>query len=411
VTQLSGRVYHRVSVPAGGEYSVVTASVTWEANGTAFDIDRHSTAGGGEEVVGLALQHGLDLTGPQLQVSVAEGNSATVTLTPDGSTAGSPVIGAITAAQLGSPWLAANAALDLKLGLPLGFLATVVASPSANSTAQATAAPTDEATIPAESPSDGASAGATTKAGPTPTPLGYLGKLTALENGDGTYTLKWPVYYGSGFQYYKVTYCAWGCVPSYPASDLLAAISDRQQNSWTGPLAAGDYAFRVQVVDAASGNVIRASSTVLRLVVVDPTTPPPTVSLGDLTWILNGDGTYSFGWNPYTGGQPFSYYKLVFEYTSSGQNPDYTAGSPYWAVPGTGDTTVALTPGAGGFSPGDYMVRIQAIGYPGGSAYVYGQTTVLHFVLPASPTPSPTPSPTVCPAAVGPSVVSACPSP
>jgi hypothetical protein len=408
VTQLGGRVYHRVSVPAGGEYSVVTASVTWEAKGTAFDLDRHATAGGGEEVVGLALQHGLDLAGPQLKVSLAEGNSATVTLLPDGSTGGSPAVGAITAAQLGSPWLAANAALDLKLGLPLGLLATVVASPSASSTARATAEPTDEATAPAESPSDGASASASATAKAAPTPLGYLGKLTAVNNGNGTYTLRWPVYSGSGFQYYKVTYCAWSCTPSYPASDMLAAITARDENTWTGALSGGDYAFRVQVVDLSSGDtVIRASSTVLHLVVVDASTPPPTVSLGDLTWVLNGDGSYSFWWNPYTGGRPFSYYKLVFELTSSGRTPDYTNGSPYWAVPGTGDTTVALDPGTGGFQPGDYLVRIQAIGYPNGSAYAYGETTVLHFVLPAPATPSPS----VCPAVVGPGVVGGCPSP
>jgi hypothetical protein len=417
VSQLAGRVYHRVNVPAGGEYSVVTASVTWEAHGTAFDLDRHSTAGGGEQVVGLALQHKLDLTGPKLEVGVAEGNSATVTLRPDGSTAGAPAIAGITAAQLAGPWLASNAALDARLGLPLGLLAAVVvASP--------TPTPTAASETPVETvshPTDGATAGltdspsarVTAKPQPTATPLGYLGKLQAVKNGDGTYTLSWPRYTGPGFEYYKVVYCAWSCTPSYPASDLLAAISSPSENTWTGPLPAGDHAFRVQVVDLTSGTVIRASSTVLRLVVIDTATPPPVVSLGALDYAINGDGTYTFSWVPYTGGQPFNYYKLVFEYTSSGRAPDYTTGSSYWAVPGTGDTTVTLTPGTGGFVPGDYQVRIQAIGYPLGPAYAYGQTAVLHFVLPAVPTPSPT----VCTAAVGapatvgnPAVVT-CPSP
>ena len=50
-------------------------------------------------------------------------------------------------------------------------------------------------------------------------------------------------------------------------------------------------------------------------------------------------------------------------------------------------------------APGDYRVRIQAIGHPN-SAFAYAQTTVLSLVVPAAtpaPTPTPTPAPTPTP--------------
>jgi len=43
---------------------------------------------------------------------------------------------------------------------------------------------------------------------------------------------------------------------------------------------------------------------------------------------------------------------------------------------------VKLTVGDNGFLPGHYKVRIQAIGYPGGNAYAYAQTTVLDLTVP-----------------------------
>jgi hypothetical protein len=91
-----------------------------------------------------------------------------------------------------------------------------------------------------------------------------------------------------------------------------------------------------------------------------------------------------------TGG-PFSYYKLVYEPTASGKDPSYPGGSSYWAVPPVGaGSSAPIT-----IDPGDYKVRVQAIGYPNG-AYAYAQTTVLLLTVPA-PTPAPTPTPTPTP--------------
>jgi hypothetical protein len=389
VGQIAGRVYHRVAVPAGGDYQVTTASVTWQAHGTAFDLDRHSMAGGGEEVRGLALFDGIDVHGPQLQATLAEGTSAIVVLAPDGTPAGSPVIEPITAITLADAWLLGNANLDSRLGLPLGQLASVVTpTPRATSTAETTIvlpdaptdAPTDTPTAaPTATPTPTPTRAPTARPTPKPTPAGpaNLGQLGITHNGDGSYSFAWPKYTGSGFQYYKLVYAPWGQTPSYPGSPYWAAIGSAIQNAWSGSIGVGDYAVRLQVVDMSSGTtIIRAQTNVVRLTVTVPPSLPPTVDLGPLVATPNGDGTYNFSWTAYTGG-PFSYYKLVYETTASGKTPSYPAGSAYWAVPGTGDTSAGPIP----IPSGDYQVRIQAIGYPNG-AYAYGQTTVLNLIVP-----------------------------
>ena len=385
LAQVAGRVYHRVAVPTGGDYEVTTASVTWQARGTAFDLDRRSTAGGGEEVRGMALFDGIDVHGPQLQATLAEGTSATVVLAPDGTASGSPVIEPIPAIALTDAWLLGNADLDSRLGLPLGQLASVV-TPTPRATATADTAivvpdqPTDAPTAePTATPAPKATPAPVVAPTPRPTAAGppNLGQLQVARNGDGSYSFAWPKYTGSGFKYYKLVHEAWGKTPSYPASPYWAAIGSATANAWTGSIGAGDYAVRLQVVDDSSGKtIIRAQTNVVRLTVTVPPSLPPTVSLGALGVTDGGGGDYTFSWTAYTGG-PFNYYKLVYETTASGKTPSYPAGSPYWAVPLTGDTSVGPIP----IPSGDYQVRIQAIGYPDG-AYAYGQTTVLHLIVP-----------------------------
>jgi hypothetical protein len=403
VTQLAGRAYHRVSVPAGGDYRVVTASVTWEAHGTAFDIERSATGGGGEQVRGLALQHDVALNGPSIQTDVREGTSATVQLRPDGSPGGSPSIDAITSRTLAEQWLVGNAAFDARLGLPLGLLAEI-ATPAPTVTP---APPTDEPVVtvtdepvvtpaptpvPTPQPTPVPTPRPTPKptAKPTATGPANLGTLNVSKNGDGSYSFSWPRYTGSGFSYYKLVHGPWGTQPNYPAAPYWACNSPASANSWSGAIDPGDYAVRVQVVDESKGTVIRAQTNTVHLTVTAAATLPPTVDLGALTATDNGDGTYTFNWTQYTGGS-FSYYKLVYAMWPG--NPSYPTGSPYWAVPPAG---------SGSWGPitvvaGDYAVRVQAIGYPTGhsSGYAYGQTAVLHLTVPpaATPTPSPTPTP------------------
>ena len=309
VSQLAGRVYHRVSVPAGGDYRVVTASATWEAHGTAFDIDREGTAGGGEEVRGLALQHGLTLRGPQLDETLPEGTGATVVLRADGAPLGTPVLEPIGSLALADAWLIENAGLDARLGLPLGLLASVPTptptiepktEPTPETTPEPAVQPTDAATpAPTPAPTPTPTSRPTPRPTPNPTPAGppNLGTLTITDKGGGTYKFQWPKYTGSGFQYYKLVYGAWGTQPSRPDSPYWVCNTSAGATSWTGSIAAGDYAVRVQVIDETSGKtIIRSQSAVVRLTVAAQPSPPPTVDLGALGFTDNGDGTYTFSW-------------------------------------------------------------------------------------------------------------------
>jgi hypothetical protein len=315
----------------------------------------------------------------------------------DGTPAGSPSIQTIGDQTLAEAWLVDNAALDARLGLPLGLLAD-----GATPAPSASPSPTDEPATPTDqpaatpTPTTAPTPSPTTKPTPKPTPKptttgpASLGSLTVVNNGDGTYKFQWPKYTGSGFQFYKLLHGPVGTDPAYGTSEYWACPTSAGANSWSGAIAAGDYAVRVQVVDTS--NLIRAQSNTVRLTVSPPPTLPPVVNLGALTYTDNLDGTYTFRWTQYTGA--FSYYKLAWGNWPG--SPSYPSGSPYWAVPPVGaSSSDPITIG-----PGDYAVRIQAIGYPGGSAHAYAQTTVLRLTIPApvaTPTPTPTPAPTPTP--------------
>jgi hypothetical protein len=412
ISQLAGRVYHRVQLPDGGRYRVRTGDVVWQAAGTAFDLDRESSAGG-EQVLGLALQHDVQVSAPGYSGAVLQGSSAVFLLNAAGSASGSPAISAIPVPQLTNAWLILNAGLDARLGLPLGELADL-ATPTPNPSATSHASPE-----PTASPTPSPSASDTATPAPTPTPASTtsatpkptaiptsrhgsvpnLGNLSITHNSNGTYSFSWPRYTGSGFQWYKLIYGPWGSQPTFNGSNYWACNSSASETSWTGGITPGDYSVRLQVIDESSGRIIvRAQTGVVRLTVV----VPATVSLGNLSVVENADGTYTFTWARYDA-TPFSYYKLV--YGPVGSNPSYPKGSPYWAVPSSDSTSVTLIPGVDGFGPGDWAVRIQAIGYPSGAAYAYAQTYVYHLYVapaptptpPATPTPTPTPEPTPTP--------------
>jgi len=399
VDQLAGRVYHRVLVPAGGTYTVVTGDVTWKAVGTAFDLDRLASATG-EEVLGLALQHDLQVAAPGYYGAVQEGSSAVFMLNSSGAASGAPTTSAIDVQSLVNPWLVANAQLDSQLGLPLGELAQVLDAtprPEPTATPRVTQPPsaTPAATVVSGSEPTAVPVTETKSPHPTATPRptgpAYLGKLSTRHNADGSYTFSWPAYSGPGFEYYKLVYGPAGTQPNFDGSNYWACNEARGDTSWTGFVTPGDYAVRLQVVDESSGKiVIRAQTQVAHLNV----SLPPTENLGNLNYHVNANGSYTFSWTPYTD-LPFSYYKLVYE-PNPGKDPSYPDGSSYWAAIDSGKSSVTLMPGSGGFDPGDWSVRIQAIDDPLGPPYAYAQTNVLHVTvsLPATPTPEPTPTPT-----------------
>ena len=380
VSQVAGRVYHRVVVAAGGDYQVATATVTWKAVGTAFDVDRETTSGGGEQVRGLALYDGLDVTGPGLNDNISEGSSAMIVLRPDGAPDGSAGISPITSQTLADAWLVGNAGLDARLGLPLGQMAALV-SPS--STATPTTSPTPQPTVKpvVATATPKPTAKPTPKPTPKPVPAGPpdLGTIKVVRNADSSYTISWPKYTGSGFLYYKLMAGDYPSSPSYGKSGDYWACNDTvTDTSWKGFIAPGNYSVRLQVIDEPDSKVvIRAETKIYHLVVSTP-------GMGSVSAHDNGNGTFTFSWASYGGSGSYGFYKLAYETTDSGSTPSYPDGSPIWAAVSAGTTSVTLTVGDGGFVPGDYKMRVQAIGWPDGFScgYAYAQTGVLHLIVP-----------------------------
>ena len=288
IEQVAGRAYHRVA--SGATYQVATATVTWQGTATAFDLDRHFTPGGREQVLGLALYHDLGMHGPQIQEALPEGMSATIVLRPDGAPGGAPVVEPIAAPTLGDSWLMGNAGQDARLGLPLGLLASLLSpqptvKPTATPTAEPTELPTDQPTL---APTQAPTAAPTPKLTPKPTSKvkpkvtvapaatgpAYLGALKIIQGTGNSYAISWPKYTGawpSGSQYYKLVYetTASGKTPNFaggsPYWTCNAAAKDK---SWTGSINPGDYAVRLQVVDESSGKtVIRAQTNVVHVTV------------------------------------------------------------------------------------------------------------------------------------------------
>lgn len=145
---------------------------------------------------------------------------------------------------------------------------------------------------------------------------------------------------------------------------------DPSAHSWTGKIEPGAWRIKVEAVYYPDGAAKAAESYVLNLTVAEPTPTaslPPMQSLS-LSWVDNLDGTYTFDWNAYTGGWAFDYYKLV--YSPSG-DPSYGApGSTATAIPSSQTTWT-------GPVPSGVNVRVQAVGSPHGSVFIFGQTNVV----------------------------------
>ena len=122
-------------------------------------------------------------------------------------------------------------------------------------------------------------------------------------------------------------------------------------------------------MDETHGTVIRAQTNTVTLKVAAPTpTLPATQNLGALGVTDNGGGKYTFTWSAYTGGWDFDAYKVV--YTAWDGSPSYASGDGYWAAIGPGGTSS----GSIDVPSGDWSVRVQAVGWPSGDVYIFGQT-------------------------------------
>ena len=377
---VAGREYNRVNVPAGGSYAVVTGPYTWTATGTAFDLDSSALTAGGTQVILLALEHAVAVTGPAGTQVIPEGSSVTVTFgspASDGLT-----VGPIPATDFADPWLIGNAKTDESLGYPIGALAgvalapngtptTSVASPSLAPTDGPSGAPSDTpGSSPAVSPSptsvpSGTPAPTATPrptptptASPSPTPTATPTMSLSLTSCPGGVLLSWSRYSGPGFARYVTLRSAMPSIPPvYDASKVLAGTSTTSVGATTAADPANDagatYFYRTLAL--GSGNkVLQASQLEER----------------------SGSGQFDLGpasvvgpvvvWSLFNQPACFSQYKVVY----------------------TGDATGSMTvssrvqtntgvPDASGFGSGDTIFfRIQVVRVTAtGQSFVVAETT------------------------------------
>ncbi|HTC85736.1 MAG TPA: hypothetical protein VK656_03480 [Candidatus Acidoferrum sp.] len=282
--QVAGRIYHRVSVPAGSTYVVETAGVTWTAHGTAFDLDRESEPGGGTRLTLLAVEHSVIVDGPGVSVTVPQGRQADIVIGA-GSDAPDLSMGSPGAATLADPWLAGNAALDVADGFDPGVLSGV-AAPSEGPTATPSATPTPTATpiptpisTPSPSPSPSAELSAspsseptpsptpgpasepptqpTIKPTPSPTPEPVQALDLAVKACPGATLLDWTAASGTQFDHYK-TYRSSSASLASPVLVSGATTSSRSATSGADAGASGTHYYRTYAYDS-SGHVIGKS--------------------------------------------------------------------------------------------------------------------------------------------------------
>jgi hypothetical protein len=241
-----------------------------------------------------------------------------------------------------------------------------------------------------------------------------LGLLAATDNIDRTLGFSWAAYSGGTFTGYELVYetTSSGKAPSVPdGSPTWASPAPADTSASVSGVGPGDYQVRLQAIVDVGGvacvvaqtNTIHVHLSVGRLATpAAPTAPAATpvsgsavADLGPLGATDNIDFTLGFSWNAYTGGS-FAGYRLEFELSDSGKTPSFLDGSPTWASPAPGTTSVRVA----GVGPGNYQVRLQAIAFKDGAAYVCGQTSVIHVHLSAARVP-PSQSPSAPTPALG----------
>jgi hypothetical protein len=393
VEQLAGRAWHRVTGADGPAYAVRTASVTWTATGTAFDIDRGVDAGGVPIVVERSIEHAVRIAGPDFAATVPEGAGATVRL---GEGLAEVATRTLLRDELDDPWLIGNAAADVARGWPAGIMDGLLALASGAPTpAPATPAPEPTASpslttapetpavatpVPTVPPT--ATPKPTPKPTPRPTPkptpkptLATLG-LSSLSCPGGT-ILDWTGYEGVGFAKYTVLRAIGAEVPVAwpPTAGVVAlggattkdqAITDGQD----ADAAAGTtYGYRALAIDG-SGGILAASPIAVA-------TGTAIGSLESLTVSSPAAATVQLDWTPFGGsGDCFTYYKLVFSDTDPA--PSYLKGSAYLAA--------IAEPGAatwsGDLAAGTYWFRVQAVRTTSLGKFIVAQTAVVQFAVP-----------------------------
>jgi hypothetical protein len=399
LVQLAGRVYHRVDVPTGASYVVRTASVSWTATGTAFDVDRE-LASGGERVTVLAVQHAITIQGPDLTGSLLEGRRAVVQL---GGELPEVTIGDAAPGTLDDPWLVSNARRDREQGLPLGILAQLdlgdpsptpssadgppgsavpslgspePTEPAASTEPAPTPAPTHSPAPtpkPTPRPTSTPEPTPTPRPEPTPSPLG----LTVAAC-DGGVLLDRSTYGGDGFAKAVVLHGSSESIPAtWPPSGGATTVATAstsyaaKTDGFFGTVDGGSTSYFRALILGSSNQVLAASP-----VRSAPTHAPE--ALGELTGAPNGGGI-DLGWTPFGGpGDCFTTYKAVWSETST--SPSYF-GERDDAVALAGQSTNAAH--LDGFTSGHtYHVRVQAIRITSLGAFLVAQTGVTDVTMP-----------------------------
>ena len=395
---ITGRSYQRVSVPAGGVFTVTTGPLAWAAVGTAFDLSRERAVEGQDRIALLVIDHTVAVTGPDVETKVSEGRAATIGLA-DGDPSEIHV-GPIDPAALDDPWLTDNARQDRSLGFPLGVLEGVGGDPQPSAAATLVtpiATPTDEPSAtpgandepsPSISPrsTDGTTStktqdqkpGPTTRPTPTPPSLPVLG-LQAMSC-DGGIVVDWTRYRGARFDRYVTVRSTGGSIPAAypphgPAAILDGATSaDRWRTSAHDSTAdaGARTSYRVLAL-SADGGAIAASPT-------RSATARAVGELGALT-IGPGDGsTTAFGWTPYAGpADCFTAVKIVW--SPDDPSPSILEGAGYvFASTDKGASQAIAT-----LEPGTYHFRVEVLratelGSP--SKFVVAHSDVASYTVP-----------------------------
>jgi hypothetical protein len=253
--------------------------------------------------------------------------------------------------------------------------AVVLASPGADASLDATDMATSD-------PGEGNEPSGDPSAAPTLEPTAGSITLTAAVDGCKV-KLAWSAYVGADFAYYKVVRstdasAAW---PLEDGDTLVAAIDNVATLALRDGPGAGTFTYQVFAVKSgASGYEVLVASNSKTATAGACATKPPVVSnpsdMGALRAKDNGDGSWTFCWNAYTGPVDISYYKLDGQpYPKA---PGYVENGHYWAAISPSETCATVD-----VAPGTWNVNVEAVYYPDGAAAA-GRTDTLKVLSTAS---------------------------
>jgi hypothetical protein len=388
VDQVTGRAWHRVVVPDGSSYVVITGELRWTALGTAFDLQYE----GGrvrQRVRLVAVEHAVRLDGPGVSVRVDQGRAADVHVTGDTPEV---AVASVEDADLLDPWLLANARLDRDAGHSVGWLETAALDhtpapvsattsapasspgpvpslrPDASAGASAGAAPpspTQEPTLkpaplpkPTPAPTPEASKAAPLPtAKPTPTPAPVITSMgLALTSCPGGVLLEWSPYSGSGFKHYGVARgsTSFDIPPGWPLPSPLVGVEGSSLPDLSKTtvidtaLGIGATAWYRAMAFDGTGTTIGASAEKSGV-----RKPVAVISGFAVTPVAGGA---NLAWTPFAGPDAcFTWYKVTWSTT----NPDVSYLGPHegaWAVEPRTASSTSLS-----LAPGTYYVRIEAV--------------------------------------------------